>query len=169
MNRSVKYTFQFVLLILLQVFLLNNVNLFGYINPNLYILFLITFHFNNDLSETIFLGFLLGLALDLLSQSAGAHTIACLTIGFLRPYFATFSFGLKLSELPKNIMSNDTRVSNKFGFLCVMVFVHHLILYSIIFLDMKSFFLILKNTFFTALFSIILLWTILILFQTKND
>ena len=44
--------------------------------------------FYETLSETIFLGFLLGISLDLISQSAGAHTIACLTIGFLRPYFA---------------------------------------------------------------------------------
>jgi hypothetical protein len=149
--------------------MLNNINLFGYTNPNLYILFLITYPFHNNPTNTIFLGFLLGFILDLLTQSAGGHTIACLTIGFLRPYLANFSFGVKPSELPKKIMSKDTHLSNRILFLCLMVFTHHFILYLIIFLDPKSFILILKNTFFTALFSIILLWTTLILFQTKND
>ena len=169
MNKTIKYTLQFILLILIQVFVLNNINLFGYLNPYLYILFLIIYHFNNNQSETIFLGFLLGFSLDLISQSSGAHTIACLTIGFLRPYFAIFSFRLKLSELPENLISKEARTLNKIGFLFLMIFVHHFILFFIIFLDLKSIFLILKNTFFTTVFSIIVIWPILILLETKND
>ena len=169
MNKTIKYTLQFILLILIQVFVLNNINLFGYLNPYLYILFLIIYHFNNNQSETIFLGFLLGFSLDLISQSSGAHTIACLTIGFLRPYFAIFSFRLKLSELPENLISKEARTLNKIGFLFLMIFVHHFILFFIIFLDIKSIFLILKNTFFTTVFSIIVIWPILILLETKND
>ena len=169
MNKAIKYTLQFILLILIQVFVLNNINLFGYLNPYLYILFLIIYHFNNNQSETIFLGFLLGFSLDLISQSSGAHTIACLTIGFLRPYFAIFSFRLKLSELPENLISKEARSLNKIGFLFLMIFVHHFILFFIIFLDIKSIFLILKNTFLTSLFSLIVIWPILTLLETKND
>jgi len=169
MNKTIKYTLQFILLILIQVFVLNNINLFGYLNPYLYILFLIIYHFNNNQSEIILLGFLLGFSLDLISQSSGAHTIACLTIGFLRPYFAIFSFRLKLSELPENLISKEARSLNKIGFLFLMIFVHHFILFFIIFLDIKSIFLILKNTFFTTVFSIIVIWPILILLETKND
>ena len=169
MNKTIKYTLQFILLILIQVFVLNNINLFGYLNPYLYILFLIIYHFNNNQSEIILLGFLLGFSLDLISQSSGAHTIACLTIGFLRPYFAIFSFRLKLSELPENLISKEARTLNKIGFLFLMIFVHHFILFFIIFLDLKSIFLILKNTFFTTVFSIIVIWPILILLETKND
>ena len=169
MNKTIKYTLQFILLILIQVFVLNNINLFGYLNPYLYILFLIIYHFNNNQSETIFLGFLLGFSLDLISQSSGAHTIACLTIGFLRPYFAIFSFRLKLSELPENLISKEARTLNKIGFLFLMIFVHHFILFFIIFLDLKSIFLILKNTFLTSLFSLIVIWPILTLLETKND
>ncbi len=168
-NKTIKYTLQFILLVLIQVFVLNNINLFGYLNPYLYILFLIIYHFNNNQSETIFLGFLLGFSLDLISQSSGAHTIACLTIGFLRPYFAIFSFRLKLSELPENLISKEARTLNKIGFSFLMIFVHHFILFFIIFLDLKSIFLILKNTFFTTVFSIIVIWPILILLETKND
>ena len=169
MNKIIKYTLQLILLILIQVFVLNNINLFGYLNPYLYILFLIIYHFNNNQSETILLGFLLGFSLDLISQSSGAHTIACLTIGFLRPYFAIFSFRLKLSELPENLISKEARSLNKIGFLFLMIFVHHFILFFIIFLDIKSIFLILKNTFFTTVFSIIVIWPVLILLETKND
>ena len=169
MNKIIKYTLQLILLILIQVFVLNNINLFGYLNPYLYVLFLIIYHFKNNQLETIFLGFILGFSLDLISQSSGAHTIACLTIGFLRPYFAIFSFRLKLSELPENLISKEARTLNKIGFLFLMIFVHHFILFFIIFLDLKSIFLILKNTFFTTVFSIIVIWPILILLETKND
>ena len=169
MNKTIRHILQFILLILIQVFILNNINLFGYLNPYLYVLFLITYSFKNNQSETIFLGFLLGFSLDLLSQSAGAHTIASLTIGFLRPYFAIFSFRLKLSELPENLISKDTRILNKISFLFLMLFIHHFILFFIIFLDPNSIVLILKNSFFTSVFSIIVIWPILTLLEIKND
>ena len=75
--------FQFILLLFLQVFLLNNINLFGFINPNLYLLFFIVYRFNYNPTLLIFLGFLMGLLIDLLTQGSGAHTIAALTIALL--------------------------------------------------------------------------------------
>ena len=86
--------FQFVLLLFLQVFLLNNINLFGFINPNLYLLFFIVYRFETNQTLLIFLGFLMGLLLDLLTQGSGAHTIASLTIAFVRPIIIRISFGV---------------------------------------------------------------------------
>ena len=38
--------------------MIDHQNLFGYLNPYLYVLFLIIYHFNNNQSEKIFLGFI---------------------------------------------------------------------------------------------------------------
>ena len=86
--------FQFFLLLFLQSFLLNNINLFGFINPNFYLLFIIVYRLDGNPTLLIILGFALGLLLDLLTQGSGGHTIATLTIAFLR---GTTSF----LELPK--------------------------------------------------------------------
>ncbi|MEC8636046.1 MAG: rod shape-determining protein MreD, partial [Bacteroidota bacterium] len=86
--------FQFFLLLFLQSFLINQINLFGFINPNLYLLFLIVYRLDANPTLLIILGFALGLLLDLLTQGAGGHTIASLTIAFLRPFIIRFSFGV---------------------------------------------------------------------------
>ena len=77
--------FQFILLLFLQAFLLNNINFFGFINPNLYLLFIIVYRLDGNPTLLIILGFLLGLFLDLLTQGSGGHTIATLSIAFYDP------------------------------------------------------------------------------------
>lgn len=78
--------FQFVFFVLLQGLILNQVDLFGFINAYLYILVLILLpvEFNRNLG--LIIGFFLGLSVDLFSSSWGMHTSACVTYAFLRPF-----------------------------------------------------------------------------------
>ena len=69
-------TARFILLVIIQVLLLNQINLFGYINPYLYILFIIIYPFSANKSLLIFLSFLLGLFVDFFSDSGGIHAAA---------------------------------------------------------------------------------------------
>ena len=78
LNENLKFVFQFTLLILTQIILLDNINLFGFLNPIIYILFIITYKFDQNQTLFIFLCFLLGFITDLLTQSSGANTISCL-------------------------------------------------------------------------------------------
>ena len=103
--------FQFIFLLFLQAFLLNNINLFGFINPNLYLLFIVVFPLNSNSTLLIVLGFLLGLLLDLLTQGSGGHTIASLTIAFLRPYIVKFSFGVNY-EIPLGMIQGSLPSQN---------------------------------------------------------
>ena len=82
MNRNnILSIFQFILNFI-TTFLLNNINLFGFLNPNLYILFFVVYRFDGNKTVLIFLGFLMGIILDLLNQGSGAHVIATTTIAF---------------------------------------------------------------------------------------
>jgi len=66
MNTSFVTNFvRFIVLILVQVLVLNSIEFLGYINPYIYILFIILFPINNNRPLFIFLGFLLGLTIDL--------------------------------------------------------------------------------------------------------
>ena len=75
----------FFIIVLAQVFLFNNMFIFGFINPMIYLLFLVVYRFDDDQTLFILLSFVLGFCIDFLSQSGGAHTLASLTIGFVRP------------------------------------------------------------------------------------
>ena len=119
--------FQFILLLFLQVFLLNNINLFGFINPNLYLLFFIVYRFDTNQTLLIFLGFLMGLLLDLLTQGSGAHTIASLTIAFIRPIIIRTSFGVN-HDIPMG-MIEGTQQNQRIFYILMMIIIHHLLLY----------------------------------------
>ena len=164
MNRNnLLSIFQFILLLFLQVFLLNNINLFGFINPNLYLLFFIVYRFNSNPTLLIFLGFLMGLILDLLTQGSGAHTIAALTIAFVRPIIIRATFGINY-DIPMG-MIEGTPQNQRFLYILIMIIIHHLLLYIIIYFSFDSVLIILKNTLFTSFFTFIIVYISLGLFK----
>jgi len=148
-------TVSFITLILGQVLLFNHLHIFGSINPILYLLFFIFYRFESNQTILILLSFLLGFLVDFLSQSGGAHTIASLTVGFLRPLIIRYSFGVTM-ELPQSYFT-DSRTLNKFIFLILLTLIHHLIYFTLVYFSLDAILLITKNTIFTTLFSLILM------------
>jgi rod shape-determining protein MreD len=73
-----------VLLILLQVLVLNNVAFLGFVNPYLYILFVIMLPVKLTRWATLVLAFGCGLLMDTFSNTGGMHTASLLLIAFLR-------------------------------------------------------------------------------------
>jgi drug/metabolite transporter (DMT)-like permease len=112
------------------------------------------------------LGFLLGLLLDLLTQGSGGHTIASLTIAFLRPYIVKFSFGVNY-EIPLGMIQGSLP-SQRLLYLTLVIFVHHLVLFSVIYFSFDNIITIIKNTLFTSFFTFILIYISLGLFKEKK-
>lgn len=77
---------RFVLLILLQVILVQNINLGAYVILFPYVLFILMLPFETNKHLVLFLSFLLGVVVDFFYDSSGIHTSACTLIGFIRPY-----------------------------------------------------------------------------------
>ena len=168
MNRdNIISIFQFLLLLLLQAFLLNNINFFGFINPNLYLLFILLYRLDGNTTLLIILGFVMGLLLDLLTQGSGGHTIATLTIAFIRPFIIRFSFGVNY-DVPMGMIKGSL-LNQRLLYLSLMVVIHHLVLYSVVYFSFENIITILKNTLFTSFFTFILVYISLGLFKEKND
>jgi rod shape-determining protein MreD len=168
MNRdNIISIFQFLLLLLLQAFLLNNINFFGFINPNLYLLFILVYRLDGNPTLLIILGFVMGLLLDLLTQGSGGHTIATLTIAFIRPFIIRFSFGVNY-DVPMGMIKGSL-LNQRLLYLSLMVVIHHLVLYSVVYFSFENIITILKNTLFTSFFTFILVFVSLGLFKEKND
>ena len=164
-SKILKMIGSFVLLILAQVLLFNQINVFGFVNPMLYLLFLVMYPFDKNQTFYIFIGFILGFFIDFLSQTDGAHTIASLTVSYLRPIIMKYSYGLT-SEKPKSLLT-DPRKTNNFFFLLVFISVHHLIYFAIAYFSADAFLLIIKNSLFTIIFSLILILLISSLYRVK--
>lgn len=86
MTDYLKYIVRFILLILLQIFILSKIDLFGFMNPFLYIIFIVTLPFKIKHTPLIIISFLMGYCIDLLSGNImGIHSASAILVGFLRP------------------------------------------------------------------------------------
>ena len=81
---SIKYIIQFIVVVLLQVLLFNNMDYFYLVSPYIYIIFLLDLPLNVKTPSLMLIAFLLGLTVDYFSNTMGLHTSACVLIGFLR-------------------------------------------------------------------------------------
>ncbi|RLD29344.1 MAG: rod shape-determining protein MreD [Bacteroidetes bacterium] len=157
---------RFIVLVLIQVLVLNNINFLGYINPYIYILFIILFPIKNNRLLFIFLGFLLGLAVDLFLDSGGVHAAACVSIAYARPVILKFAFGMSYEH--QTMRFGSTEFGQRFTYFSIITLIHHLILFSLEIFNTSKIILILKKSLFSSIFTILLCLLITILFSKKN-
>ena len=150
MNNKVLFTItRFVGLVLLQVLIFNRMNLFGLINPMVYILFMYWYPVRENRTVLIGLAFLLGFVVDLFSDTMAMHTAACITTAYLRPYLMRFVFGVNL-EFQNFSLATSTRVQ-QFTFLALLIGVHHLVFFTLEIFSLSNLLLILKRVVLTGL------------------
>jgi rod shape-determining protein MreD len=76
---------RFIALVLIQILVMNNIQLSGYLNPFFYILFILLLPFETPGWLLLIYGFILGISIDLLTGISGMHASATVFIAFLRP------------------------------------------------------------------------------------
>ena len=87
MNSNIlRNIFLFILLILLQVLVFNNIQVFSYITPFIYVLFIILLPFETPRWLALVLGFFLGLFIDMFSNTGGIHAAATVLMAFAIPW-----------------------------------------------------------------------------------
>ena len=86
MTVVLKYFLRFSLLMLVQVYVLDNINLHQMVTPYLYFLFLLWLPFNINRSLLMIIGFAVGFSLDSFRHQPGFHASACVLIAYLRPF-----------------------------------------------------------------------------------
>ena len=156
---------RFVILIFLQVLILNNINFLGYINPYLYVLFILLYPFAGNQSLFLILSFLLGLSIDIFEDSGGINAAACLVAAFVRPNLLRFSFGISYDH--QNIRLANTAFGSKLSYIFLIVLIHHFVLFSLEMFSLNHILLILEKTLFSSIFTVILIFLSLTLFSKK--
>lgn len=81
-----KNIIRFVLLVLLQVLILSNIQLHQLINPFIYFLFILLLPIGASRWLVLISSFILGLTVDIFSDTGGIHAAVCVLIGYIRPF-----------------------------------------------------------------------------------
>lgn len=159
MNVTIANILRFIILLTLQVSLFNHIDLFGFVNAYPYLLFILLFPVSGNKNLLLLLSFLMGLLLDLFSNSGGVHSVACLTIAYFRPQLFKFSFGISYQYHSIKIMSKMT--SERITLLVSAVTLHHLVLFI---LEYFRFSLILDIFIHTVMTSLLTIFISLLMF-----
>lgn len=119
---------RFVVLVLLQLLLVNNLHFLGLCHPCLYILFLIALPQTLPRWAELLIGFATGLVIDIACNSLGVHCAACTLLSFLRPVF------LKKMVLEKKQVLSEPSIQT-LGFIVylklitLLVLLHHSVVF----------------------------------------
>lgn len=158
---------RFILLVLLQVLIFNKLNFFGFINPMVYILFLYWYPNRENRAAFIFTSFLLGLSIDLLSDTMALHAAATVTIAYFRPFIMRFCFGVNL-EFQSFKLANSTK-AQQITFLALLIIIHHLVFFSLEIFSFANSILILKKVLAIGVSTLVLCLLFSSLFSIRKE
>lgn len=155
---------RFIVLVPIQVLVLDNINMGGYVNPYLYTMFILLLPFEIGGWALLFLSFLIGLAVDLFSGTPGMHAAASTFMAYCRPLVIR-SVGLNRDQdtgLQPSI--SHMGFSWFFTYSLILVFIHHLSLFLIEVFRFSGIFNVLLRTLYSTLFTLALIIIVQYLF-----
>jgi rod shape-determining protein MreD len=153
-NRIIRFTLIFVLLIALQMLLFNNIQFSGYVNPYVYIMFILLLPVDISSWFLLIISFITGLTVDLFTGIPGMHTSATVLAGFVRP------FVLRIISPRDGYESSSDPSMFVYGFkwffiyTLVIVLVHHLALFYLEVFRLTDFFRTFLRVMLSSFFSL---------------
>ncbi len=159
MNNILKNSIRFVLFLLIQIIILNEVPpLHQFITPYIYFLFLLWLPFGTNRISMTIIGFVFGYSLDLFTNTPGLHAAACTLIGYLRPTVLNLLLAQEASEeINKEPSIGSMGWGPYFVYIFTLTFLHHFYLVLLEWLQFGSFTYFIGKVIATSLMSVLLI------------
>jgi rod shape-determining protein MreD len=148
--------FRFILLVLFQVLVLNNIQFLGYINPYLYILFILSLPVQMPRWFLLILAFVLGLTIDIFSNTIGMHAFATVLVAFFRDGIIKLFTNLEEGNNPTPSF-HTFGVSAYIKYVVLIVIIHHSTLFILEAFSFSHFWILSAKILLSALVSTILI------------
>lgn len=146
---------------LLQVLVLNNVYLGGYINPCLYLLFVAMLPTNTGKIPTLLIAFATGLCNDIFTNMLGFHTFACTFMGFVQVVSANKIILRDSEEVIETPSINSVSYQQMGLYLALLFGLFYVVYYLMLSFSFHDFFPAMAS----ALLSTIVTWLLAMLYQ----
>lgn len=150
---GIKYFLMFIVLVAVQVLFLNQIQFSGYINPYIYLLFIMLLPVNSPKYAVLLLSFFIGLVVDIFSNSLGIHAFASVFIAYIRPFVIRVITNREeeLNDYPGLAQTGFTWFLT---YTSILVLIHHAVLFYIEVFTFANFFSTLYRVFLSSVFSI---------------
>jgi hypothetical protein len=130
MIRFINHLIWFVGLVALQVFVLDNIHFLGIFMPLIYVYALLRWPSDMSPKMTLIFGFLLGLSVDMLSNTPGMHATATTLMAALR-YPVLRLFVSKEDLGSKDVGERSLGMGTFWKYAFILVFIHHITLFLV--------------------------------------
>lgn len=147
---------RWIILMLLQVLLINNLQFFGLCHPYIYIFSLLVLPITLPRWADLLLGACMGLIMDVFCNSLGVHMAACTLIMFLRSYFLNLLVPNQ-ERMIGEIGIHDMGVAAFVKYVLIMVPIYHIVVFSLAAWSTQLIWLVLLETVVSSLVSCVLL------------
>jgi len=157
-NEITNNTLRFIALILLQVLLLNNIQFSGYINPFLYVMFIMMLPIETPVWLVIILGFVCGITMDFFSDSAGLHAAATTAMAYTRSHILKLFAprdGYEIGMKPTLYSLGSTWFAY---YSVLLVLIHHSILFTLEIFRFNEIGFIIGKTIVSSFFSLLVIF-----------
>jgi len=156
MGQYLNITIRFVFLVLLQGLILNNVDLFGFVSPYLYVLVILLFPLEMNKTNVLLLSFLLGMGVDMFTHTWGMHTSASVFAAFIRPALLTVLAprdGYPVGSPPD---MSHMGINWFLAYSFILIFFHHIFLFFVEVFRFSEFFYTLGRSLASMVFTFLL-------------
>lgn len=161
---------RFVLLVLAQVYIFNKIQISGFINPQVYILFILMLPFQVQRFWLVALAFFLGLSVDFFQHTPGMHAAASVFLAYCRPGIIRLVGKKEDLDPYQGPNVRDAGSLWFFSYTIILVFLHHFFLFYLeVFRFSEFFFTLLKVLSNTALTTIIIMLIQYLFFSRRAD
>jgi cell shape-determining protein MreD len=168
LNEIIRNIVRFAILVGIQVLVIKNIELGRFINPFIYVLFIIGLPFETPKWLLLFSGFAMGITIDLFYDTAGMHAAACVFIAYLRP-------GLLKLFSPRDGYEFGTQPTIQYlgipwflSYSGILILLHHLILFYIEVFRFSEFFSTFFRVIVSSVFTVLLVVISQYLFHRKK-
>lgn len=142
---------RFVALMLLQVVVFNNVSLWGYVIPMVYVLFILMLPTGLGRIPMLLIAFATGLTADIFCNMLGFHACACLVVAMCRILFAdkilTRNEAVEIETPSIHVVAPQYFI----GYLLLMLMVFYLVFFSLEMFDFRGFWQVLLASMLSTL------------------
>ncbi|CAN5482666.1 rod shape-determining protein MreD [soil metagenome] len=168
-NTIIRNILRFFVLVFVQVLIIKHIELGRFINPFLYVLFIIVLPFETPKWLLLVVSFVLGITIDMFYDTPGMHAAACVLMAYIRPGI------LKLFS-PRDGYEFGTQPTIQYlgipwflSYAGILIVIHHLILFYIEIFRLHEFFSTLFRVIVSSVFTLLLVVVTQYLFHRKKE
>ncbi len=168
MNRFLKYTVLLAVLLLLQIFLFDNLSLSVYITPLIYTAFFVMLPADINSGLLLGLGFATGIAADFFMGTAGINTIASLAVCFARPAIINLTLGKETSRESNTPIPREQGAKRWLRYAALLVLIHCTVFFLCESLSLHYIWFTLLRTLCSSAVTLLIVWFIASIYPARS-